>query len=120
MSTGLPPLTFNIVENGENLTFGFSGPLTLDNVDILSAKLDSVTHAPQLNRLFLDLTNVTAADASGIGLLVDLHASMVERHKRLYLYRPTRPIMTLIAELGLEDFLRCLMHEEDLLLRMPD
>lgn len=120
MSTGLPTLTFDIVENGDTLTFGFSGPLTLESIDLLSAKLETVVNSPCLKRFFLDLTEVSAADASGMGFLVDLHASLVEKHKRLYLYRPTKPVRELIAKLGLGDFLRCLAHEEELLLRMPD
>ncbi len=120
MDTGIPKITFDIAENGDAITFACSGPLTFDTLGILSKKLEGLTSAPDLNRLFLDLSNVTAVDASGIGLLVDLHARLVERRKRVYLFRPTRPVRSLIDELGLNDFLRCLGHEDELLIRMPD
>lgn len=120
MSTGIPELTFDIAENGDTLTLACHGPLVLDTIAALSKKLDTITTAPHLNRFFLDLSNITAVDASGIGLLVDLHARLVEGRKRVYLFKPTKPVRSLISELGLDDFLRCLAHEDELLLRMPD
>ena len=59
-------------------------------------------------------------DASGIGLLVNLHSRLVEGRKRVYFFKPTRPVRALLEELGLDDFLRCLHHEDELLIRMPD
>lgn len=120
MNTGIPEITFDIAENGDTITFACSGPLTFDTIEILSKKLEDITSSPNLNRLFLDLSNVTAVDASGVGLLVDLHARLVEGRKRVYFFRPTKPVQSLISELGLDDFLRCLGHEDELLIRMPD
>ena len=120
MSTGLPEITFDIAENGDTLTFACSGPLTMDTVEVLAKKLETITGAPHLKRFFLDLINITAVDASGIGLLVDLHARLVEARKRIYFFKPTKPVRALISELKLDDFLRCLHHEDELLIRMPD
>lgn len=120
MNTGTPEITFDIAENGDTITFACSGPLTLDTIEILRKKLDGITSSPNLKRLFFDLSNVTAVDHSGIGLLVDLHARLVEGRRRVYFFRPTKPVRSLIDELGLDGFLRCLNHEDELLIRMPD
>lgn len=120
MNAELPEITFDIAENGDTFTFAMSGPLTIETIDQLSKKLEYVTSNPDLNRLFFDLSNVTAADASGIGLLVDLHARLVESRKRVYFFKPTKPVRALINELNLGDFLRCLEHEDELLIRMSD
>ena len=120
MATGLPEITFDIAENGDTLTFACSGPLTIDTIEVLGKKLEDIAASPLLNRLFFDLSNVTTADASGIGLLVDLHARLVEGRKRVYFFKPTKPVRALLTELELDDFLRCLHHEDELLIRMPD
>ena len=120
MATGIPEITFDIAENGDALTFACSGPLTIDTIEVLGKKLESITASPLLSRLFFDLSNVTAVDASGVGLLIDLHARLVEGLKRVYFFKPTRPVRALLEELGLDDFLRCLHHEDELLIRMPD
>ena len=120
MNAGTPEITFDIAENGDTITFACSGPLTIDTIEVLRKKLDGITSSPTLKRLFFDLSNVPAVDPSGIGLLVDLHARLVEGRRRVYFFRPTKPVRSLIDELGLSDFLRCLGHEDELLIRMPD
>lgn len=120
MSTGIPEVTFDIAENGDTLTFACSGPLTIDTIEVLLRKLEPVIASPEINRFFFDLSNITAVDASGIGLLVYLHARLVESRKRIYLFKPTQPVRALIKELRLDDFLRSLHHEDELLIRMPD
>ena len=73
-----------------------------------------------LERILLVFSPKCKIDATGLGLLVHLHAVMVGSGKRLYLCMPPQALLDMLKERNLYRFLRILKTEQELLLRLPD
>ena len=94
--------------------------LTVDKYSLLVEIFAKIITRPALKRLMLVFSQETQADATGIGILVQLHALLVGGGRRLYLCTPPPEIKKLLKERKLDSFLRILNKEEDLLTRLPE
>jgi STAS domain. len=94
--------------------------LTVKNLDEFMTMFQVLVQRQEMGRIMFVLSPHTRVDASGVGLLVQMHAILVEGGKRLYVCMPSPDLVSLLKDLELNTFLRTLTSEEDLLLRLPD
>ncbi len=97
-----------------------SSPLTVDKYYLLVEIFAKIITRPALKRLMLLFSPEIEIDATGIGILVQLHALLVGGGKRVYLCMPPPQVKNLLKERELDSFLRILNKEEELLIRLPE
>lgn len=95
-------------------------PLTVDYFNEFMSLFSKVYPRQDLERILLVFSPKCKIDATGLGLLVHLHAVMVGSGKRLYLCMPPQALLDMLKERNLYRFLRILKTEQELLLRLPD
>ena len=110
----------NIEHLGTTTIVRCSNHFTVDTYDLLVEIFAKIITRPELKRLMLVFSPQTELDATGIGILVQLHALLVGAGKRLYLCMPPPQVKDLLKERNLDSFLRILSKEEDLLVRLPE
>ena len=94
--------------------------LTVDKYSLLVEIFAKIITRPALKRLMLLFSPEIEIDATGIGILVQLHALLVGGGKRVYLCMPPPQVKNLLKERELDSFLRILNKEEELLIRLPE
>ena len=94
--------------------------LTFAHAQEFMSLFATLVQRQETERVMFVFSPQTKLDATGAGLLVQMHAILVGNTKRLYLCMPPPEAMELLNELELSAFLRILTSEEDLLLRLPD
>ena len=112
--------SLNIEHLGTTTIVRCSNHFTVDTYDLLVEIFAKIITRPELKRLMLVFSPQTELDATGIGILVQLHALLVGGGKRLYLCMPPPQVKDLLKERNLDSFLRILSKEEDLLVRLPE
>ena len=91
----------------------FSGQIGLPDIKEFKAALDDLV-TENLIKVILDFSAV-ALTKSAVGILVAFAASIHGRNKRLYLYRPSAQVRSVLKELGLTAFFSYLETEDDVL-----
>ena len=94
--------------------------LTVDHVQEFMNLFATLVQRQEMERIMFVFSPDSRLDASGIGVLVQMHAILVGSEKRLYLCMPPPHVVEMLKDLGLNTFLRILTSDEDLLLRLPD
>ena len=94
--------------------------LTLSHVQEFMNLFSTLVQRQEMDRIMFVFSPQTRLDATGAGVLVQMHAILVGSNKRLYLCMPPPEVLELLRELQLHNFLRILGSDEDLLLRLPD
>ena len=95
-------------------------PMTVDTYHLLIDAFAKIIPRPEMERLMLVFSPESVVDATGIGVLVQVHALLVGGGKRIYLCMPPDQVKNLLSELKVNTFLRILNKEEELLVRLPD
>jgi anti-anti-sigma factor len=96
---------------GDALTavLALTGEVDTDAVPAFRAQARRLLNAEGVERLIIDLGQVSFIDSSGIGLLVTLHAECARGGIDLVLTRPTAGTRTLLEMTGVWD----LVHIDD-------
>ena len=95
-------------------------PLTFETKQEFMNLISALAGRQELERLLFVFSPENEVDATGIGMLAQMHAIMVGSGKRLYLCMPPDAVVEKLKELNLSGFLRTLTTEEEVLMRFPD
>ncbi|MBQ4133287.1 MAG: STAS domain-containing protein [Desulfovibrionaceae bacterium] len=95
-------------------------PITYKSRQEFMNLISALAQRPETEKLLFVFSHDAELDATGIGVLTQMHAIMVGSSKRLYLCMPPPHVVEQLKELNLFNFLRILTTEEEVLMRLPD
>ena len=95
-------------------------PLTFKSRQEFINLIMALSKRPEMERILFIFSPETEVDATGIGMLTQMHAIMTGSGKRLYLCMPPQDVVERLKELNLFNFLYILNTEEEVLMHLPD
>jgi anti-anti-sigma factor len=107
-----------VAQTKENSTIvgRFSGDIGLPQLAEFKQAMHSLI-VGGLEKIVVDFASVNLT-RTAVGALVNFAASVQGNNKKLYLYRPSRQVRDLLAELELTGFFAILENEDDILIRL--